>query len=177
MLRNRLIFAAEGLKVTRTRPNNAPLPITLQEMKAYLKVDFDAEDELISGLIDEIVSDVENRLGIALIPNTEVTFTLMQWPNLVQFPVNLGHKEIISVEIDGEAVTDAELYGGDLKLQHQGRGLLKVVYTCGACPVDIKSIIRRMVADLYEYRDSSGDYDPSKLLKRLERYRNMAYVA
>ena len=183
MLRNPINLPNEGLSVYREWPNNAVMPVSLELVKQHLKVDYDNEDSLIQSYIDGIVWKVEQAYSIALVPDTTVTFTLNQLNKHVPFPI-APQVSVQSVLIDGTATTDYNIYGvGDGKYimftaaTYQPQKQLQVNYTAGVEPSpEVKSLLLELIADAYEYRDSSRALLHTAF-KALGKYRNMAYAA
>lgn len=181
MLRNPLILNNEGLTVFREWPDSPQFPISLNDMKEYLRVDFDREDGLIQSLIEEVTWAIEEALSVSLVYGTEVNFTLKQWNKDVPLPIQ-PFTSITNVTIDGTANTDYTTFGASnakvIQLTSQGCGQLVVNYVSGFenVPPEFKSGIRRMVADLYEYRDSSFSVKTHSSFSPLRKYQNMYYV-
>jgi uncharacterized phiE125 gp8 family phage protein len=77
-------------------------PVTLSETKAHLRVDHDAEDALISGLIRAARDEVEKSTGTALIDQTW-RLTLDDWPTACIVPIGrYPVKEVLSVTAYGQ---------------------------------------------------------------------------
>ena len=81
-------------------------PVTIAEVKAWLKVDFSDEDDLITALIIQIRELAEEAAGLALVAKTVEYFEddreiISDWIKL-PYPV---HNAISEVVLDGETLT------------------------------------------------------------------------
>jgi hypothetical protein len=124
-------------------------PVTLADMKNFLRVDFAHDDALIGDMITSARQEIENRLNISIVKQRIELF----WPNYR--PLDwLPYSPVIeweSIEIDGEAVTPPQ----DDMLRYTA-GDLVAVYVAGYedVPRDITQAIRGIVK--YNY-DGEGD--------------------
>ncbi|MGE0280225.1 MAG: head-tail connector protein [Rhizobiaceae bacterium] len=157
----------------RTLPPEAE-PVTLAEAKAYLRLQSDSEDDLVTGLVKAAREDVERATGTALI-DQGWRLVLDAWPvngiaMLMPFPV----KEITSVTAygsEGEAwvvnpadyLLDANSRPARLYFETRPEPLrvmngIEIDFTAGfgeAGP-DVPDLLRRaillLVAHWYEFR-------------------------
>ncbi|MFB2551009.1 head-tail connector protein [Ensifer soli] len=96
-------------------------PLTLDEAKAHLRIDLDAEDELIAGLIAAARAHLENETGLALMART---FRLYRddWP--ASGIVEIGRWPVTAIEAvtvyDGDGVAIAPALGA-ARLDGQAR--------------------------------------------------------
>lgn len=82
----------------------APLsePITLEDLKIYLKLEIDDDDNLLNALIEASTVHLESTLNMAFI-SQEWTWTLHCWPPYLNIPLFSAHeiKEIRVKKADG----------------------------------------------------------------------------
>ncbi|MCO5063121.1 MAG: head-tail connector protein [Rhizobiaceae bacterium] len=156
-------------------------PVTLAELKQYLRLSHSSEDELLAGLLRAAREDVERVTGLALIEQG--------WRLVMDRPMTGGMillprhpvREVVSVTLyaqDGTPqILDAGAYQTDtlsrparILLAEQAGGLramngVEVEFTCGfgeAGP-DVPDLLRRAITHLaahwYEFRTSFGPSD------------------
>lgn len=162
---------------TVTSDSNAE-PISLEDMKVFLRVDHNDEDSLIESLIASARDHVEALTGRAL---RERTYAL----TLDRFPTSLELHEAPFVEVDSVAYYDSanesQSFSVDnLEYIHQLRTTLKlkpsvsapsvadrtdavtITYTAGygdnagECPEGLKQAVRFLTAHYYENRSAIG---------------------
>lgn len=157
----------------RTLPPEAE-PVTLAEAKAYLRLQSDSEDDLVTGLIKAAREDIERATGTALI-DQGWRMTLDAWPaNAVAMLTPYPVREISSVTAygsEGEAwvvnpadyFLDANSRPARLHFETQPEPLrvmngIEIDFTAGfgeAGP-DVPDLLRRaillLVAHWYEFR-------------------------
>ena len=138
-------------------------PISLADAKNYLKIDFNDDDDLISSLIIAARVRLEKYAGIAMSPRTlQVVAYIDEFIEPPYAPIN----EIISVEYwDGESWVMMELgdyreLGSIYKKVYMVANQMmeyRLTYTCGytTTPDVIKTALYKVLADLYDYRESS----------------------
>lgn len=138
-------------------------PITLSEAKNYLKVDFDDDNDLITGLIASARVRLEKYAGIAMSARTlQVVAYVDEFIELPYAPLNT----ITTVEYwDGSgwvamALGDYYVLGTTYKkiyMVANNRMEYRFTYTCGytTIPAPMKTALYKLLADLYDYRESS----------------------
>ncbi len=137
-------------------------PVTLEQAKAWLKIDFDAEDELIEMLISAAREKAEHYCNARFVTTTlketfsrnSIMVTLAVGPNIVITEVAAGTNELVED-------TDYEIHTDDkqtlVKMLKTYDDPLEITYTAGygaatAVPKSIKQAILLTVADRYENR-------------------------
>lgn len=144
-------------------------PVSAAELKACLRVTFDAEDDLISALIPAARGRIEAELGLALAP---AGFRETFGPG--EGPVALARSPLVTVDAvsagDGQGgwtALDASAYtvwGAERPPRVARRGLapaaLRIDYTAGfaACPEPLRQAVLVLAAESYERR---GDPAPT----------------
>lgn len=131
-------------------------PISLDEAKNYLKIDFDTEDTLLAEMITSAREQAELFCNRSFVPKTiEFSTKDFEDPVLLPFP---NHTKITSVVVDGEAVeyTSTGLTQLEIEVTVIGKEL-KVVYQAGGEITKAeKEALKKVVADMYRNRDESG---------------------
>lgn len=164
----------QEIAISNTEPTNEP--VTLTEIKNYLKIDYLTDDTLLSTLIFSARKQVENELGG--LPIVKRTFTQTQtggvdFIELFRSPVNsiTSVTYFESFDSTGEtlAITDYRLANGNIyhidgyfKVGRLANGY-SIVFNAGlvddttngaaSAPSAIKTAIMRYVAYLYENRE------------------------
>lgn len=147
--------------------NTTPItePVTLPQMKEWLRVDFEIDDTIITDLITASRAGVEQYCNISIVEKT-ITVTA-DWNGEWELPY-APVKSVTSVQSNTGGDYTAETgykMDGDL-LQFTGR--VKIAYVAGMdeIPADLIADIKRVVAYLYEHR---GDEPLSSLQGGQER--------
>lgn len=138
-------------------------PVTLTEAKNYLRVDYPEDDTLIEALITSARVRLEQYAGVAMTQrNLQVIAYMDEFIELPYVPIG----NLLSVEYWNNE-SWIELSEGDYNTL--GSNYLKVyavtypsgeyrfTYTCGYCDATptMRTAVFKMLADLYEYRESS----------------------
>ena len=138
-------------------------PITLAQAKNYLRVDFDDDNDLITALIISARLRLEKYAGIAISPRTlQVVAYVDEFIELPYAPLN----NITLVEYwDGSGwvamgLGDYYILGTTYKkiyMVANNRMEYRFTYTCGytSVPQPIITALYKLLADLYDYRESS----------------------
>jgi uncharacterized phiE125 gp8 family phage protein len=138
-------------------------PITLSEAKNYLKVDFDDDNDLISSLITSARVRLEKYAGVAMSTRTlQVVAYVDEFIELPYAPINTISKveywnneswvEITVGQYNVLGTTYKKLYM--TAFSHME---FRFTYTCGytTTPPVMKTALYKILADLYDYRESS----------------------
>lgn len=138
-------------------------PITLVEAKNYLRVDYPEDDDLIEALITSARVRLEQYAGVAMTNRTLQVVAFMS--EFIELPyVPMGTLLTVEYWNDQDWV---ELQEGDYNIigitttkiyaVSYGAGEYRFTYTCGYNEVvpTMKTATYKMLADLYEYRESS----------------------
>ena len=149
-------------------------PVTLDEAKAWLKVDFDDEDTLIENLITGVREKIEEFTGLALVEKT-IEYFDEEIPDdelVLPYP---EHDEITEVKINGEVTTNYAKSGLTqfvLKFLSyyftsdttpDDFGVYVKYTTTGNCPQGVKDEMLRLLAEKYNKRANSFDGSTSEL--------------
>lgn len=185
-----------GYKVTSAP---AAEPLTASEMKAYLKVDTDTDDTLITSLIKGARQYVEAYMGVALITQTiEEKWDAIP-PSINGAPASLlltvypvqSVTSVAYVDSDGDAQTWASsnyivdthrdaarilaAYGVSWPSLRAQANALTVTYVAGygdaatAVPAHILQAMRLIIADMYDNRTDSVRQLPTAAERLLDR--------
>jgi uncharacterized phiE125 gp8 family phage protein len=138
-------------------------PITLAEAKNYLRVDYSEDDALIEALITSARVRLEQYAGVAMTQrNLQVVAFMTEFIELPYVPIGT----LLSVEYWNNSEW-IELSEGDYNILGvntmkvyavaYGEGEYRFTYTCGYCDAtpSMRTAVFKMLADLYEYRESS----------------------
>lgn len=151
------------LRDVTTLVEPASEPITLAQAKNYLRVDFDDDNDLITGLITSARLRLEKYAGIAISTRTlQVVAYVDEFIELPYAPLN----NITLVEYwDGSGwvtmgLGDYYILGTTYKkiyMVANNRMEYRFTYTCGytTVPQPIITATYKLLADLYDYRESS----------------------
>lgn len=152
-------------------------PVTLTDMKAYLKVDFDDDDAVITDLISACRAALEEFCAISIVPKT-ITLTA-EWGGEWELPYG-PVTEVTSVEsrtsntyetqtVDENYYLDGESF---LSLRTNSCARSKIIYETGytTVPKDLILDLKRIVAYCYVHR---GDEAMTSLQSGLERPKSM----
>lgn len=140
-------------------------PVTLAEMKLYLRVDHDAEDALIGELITAAREWAETHTEKAIVQQS-VTAYFDQFTREIELP--LGNvNSVTAIRSDGDVLApesyrllvgspSAVYFIGTLPRAEDGSQSIEVEYSAGyaEAPKRIKQAIKIMVADMYEHREA-----------------------
>lgn len=129
-------------------------PVTLAQMKEWLRVDFDEDDDVITALIVAARQGVEMFCNISIV-DKNITMTA-DWAGEWELPYG-PVKTITTVASDAtlQVLDDGYFTDGTLfKTLRFNCGRVKVVYNAGytTVPSDLITDIKRVVSYLYEHR-------------------------
>jgi hypothetical protein len=134
-------------------------PVTLSDIKAWLKVDFSTEDTLITALITEVREHIEQFTGRSLVASTIVLTVYGE----ADEPVYLPFPDIDEItESLPDSITEK---GGKRKYIILGTdGEYQITYkTLGNCPSGVKLAIKKAVAENYINRQNTTELTAVKL--------------
>ena len=143
------------------------MPLNLEEVKTYLKIDHDIEDDLLMDFTKCVVEKFESYTEMLLMKQVcSVTYSNI-CGSLVILPVKTTNK-IISVSIDKEPIIDAGfklLERNKLDLGHIIHcDILNIVFEAGVAEFGnqisshLKILLLQHIAHLYENRVPSADF-------------------
>lgn len=137
--------------------------VTLLEAKNYLKVDYQDDDELIESLIKTAQDRLEKYAGIAMTPRKLMVFAyvdeFIELPyaptdaiESVEYYDNGTWVDMVLGDYNVLGITYKKVY-----MVANNRMEYRFIYTCGyqEVPAQMKMATLKMLADLYEYRESS----------------------
>ena len=134
-------------------------PITVNDMKAWLKVDFSTEDALITALITEVREHIEQFTGRSLVASTIVLTVYGE----ADEPVYLPFPDVDEItESLPDSITEK---GGKRKYIILGTDAeYQITYkTLGNCPPGVKLAIKKAVAENYVNRQNTTELTAVKL--------------
>lgn len=154
----------EGLRVSVTV--DASEPVSLSDMKAYLKVDYSDDDDEITELIKVARKTVEGYISRKIGSQTlKATWTKYhQTTRLPYAPINsvttvktVDQDTLTTLTEDTDYFVQADEY---LEFSSAGSTGLEVIYTAGytTVPDSLLVAIKRLVAKMYEFR--GDDVEP-----------------
>lgn len=136
--------------------------VTLQEAKAYLKVDFNDDDTLIQTLIEASEDWVSKETNHVLTPTTKQLEKGCY--KIFDFPINSVTGDVV--------VKDCDLYS-EVTVKN-GTAVLNVGYTLSSdVPEALKVAVKKMVVYLYENRDmyeATKSQDVQLLISKYRRF-------
>lgn len=148
------------------------LPLSLQEVKHYLRVDFESDDEMIKKMIAAATSVFERNTSLALINQVwsisytdleKFEFELSISPVVKLLEIELINWEYCRVNIDVSSVILLPEISTIRFRQFPYAYMLKVKYLAGMSeaseyiPSDIKSVLLTHIAAMYEHRSIMAD--------------------
>lgn len=146
-------------------------PVSLVDVKSYMKVDFNDENDLITSLITGAREAIEEFTGLALVTKTVEAFytndEVVEMEREIELPFP-AHNEITEVKVNDVVTTDYTKTGltrfivnipfvssslSSSGIDNEG---VKITYTTsGDCPEAIKTEIKRMILQQYEQRGNT----------------------
>lgn len=162
-----------------------PAPVSLQEVKAYLRIAGSEEDAVIAGLVRVAADMCEAFTGRALIDRQveETVPATGAWTRLGAAPVR-AIEAVAAIGADGVAAAlPADAYAIDVDAAGEGwvrapgatSGRLQVQYRAGLAgdpnqvPEPLRQGIVRLAAHLYAHRSEAGDSGPPAAVTALWR--------
>jgi hypothetical protein len=137
-------------------------PITLDEAKAYMKVDYTDEDTLIGIIISAVREEVEEFTGLSLAINTiEVFDDEIQEEIRLPYP---AHDEILELKLNGVVSTDYTKTGMNQFVVYPAqisvvgiaeRGIYCKYTTKGTCPAGVKLELLKIIDERYRNRGNT----------------------
>ena len=143
--------------------NEGAEPVSLTEVKSYLKVDFTTEDTLITSLIKMVRQQIEKFTGLSLVSKTIEYFDEeIDEEILLPFP---EHDEIEELKLNGSVSTSYIKTGltqflikpnsTNILDGAEDYGIYVKYTTTGNCPEGIKLEILRLLAEKYVNRGNT----------------------
>lgn len=168
-------------------------PVSLAEVKAYLRIEQDTEDALLAGMIRTARGLCEAFTGLVLIA-TRFVQTEVETPAATIRLARTPFRALVSVSVRTAAGVLQPLVGGSYTLteQNDGGACLRVTAPVGqgerieidywaglaadwnGVPTDLRQGIMRLVSHLYAHRDDPEESGPPVAVAALWRpYRRM----
>jgi hypothetical protein len=140
---------------------SGPEPVSLTEMKLWMKVDFTSDDSIISSLITTARRVLEKYMGITMGQRT-YTMQMEVCDDWVDVPYGPLDSVTSITRIDGvgatEAITDYEVRNRRILLNQTG--IMEIVYDASfTVPEDLKTDIKKLVAYYYQNRGLQFESD------------------
>ncbi len=136
------------MKITKTVIGAEP--VALDEVKEYLSVTHDDQDEMIDALITSARQTLELHTGLSLVKTVVTVQTVIHDSRTLPYgPV----QEITSITIDGEDVSD-DVECGVI----EGEGVLEAEYVAGPYPCELA--LKELIMYMYENRGGGVEYPP-----------------
>ena len=134
-------------------------PVTLNEVKAWLKVDFATDDSLITDLIKAVREHVEQFTGRSFVASTIVLTVYGEAGEILRLPFP---------DVDEITLSEPDTYtesGGKVKrLLFEATGEYIITYkTLSNCPTGVKMAILKAVAENYTNRQNTNEFSAMKL--------------
>ena len=135
-------------------------PVTVEEAKAWMRVDYDDDNDLIEGMIKSARQSIEQFINLALVDKTvliDVT-TTCETDN-IRLPFIDTIEEIDIEDIDGEDDVDVENYkirGAGVKVNYGGYFSISYDIEPGEVPEGLKEAIKMEVAERYANRGENN---------------------
>jgi hypothetical protein len=103
-------------------------PITLLEAKQYLRVLYDADDDVIEQLITQARQTLEQATNLSLVEQ-DITLVNDSYLNKLRLPYG-PITAVTSIDLDGEDILSTALYDVG-RIVYSGDGVLTVEYSAG----------------------------------------------
>lgn len=160
------------LKVTKQR--TAPLPLTLQQVKDWLRIEYDTDDTLLTNLIDETASLLEEYLNVSLVTTTITVLAT------ARTELTLPYGPVISVtSVKDKDGNDVEYEFNGFTITYKSYTETTTFYEAGFAQVDAGLQLgwKEVIAWLYENRgDSAGFMDMLRQNANLNVYRQKIWI-
>lgn len=134
-----------------TRAITGSEPVTLNEMKSYLKVDFATDDTLITQMIKSARELCEEFTGRSFVESEILWIVEAESGDVIRMP----YPDIYEVfDADGVSFRGVSI----VRAIFQYSGTFEIEYTtAGNCPEGVKLAIMKAVAESYENRENTSD--------------------
>jgi hypothetical protein len=143
------------MDVTRTITGTEP--VTLNEMKLFLKVDYATDDALITQLIKSVREHCEEFTGRSFVESDVLWVVEAEAGDIIRLP----YPDIYEVaDVDGVSFRGVSVkraifqYSGEFEISYS---------TVGNCPEGVKLAIMKAVAEAYENRQNTTDGSAGRL--------------
>jgi len=145
-------------------------PLSAAVVKAWLKVDFDTEDALITSLITGVRQKIEEFTGLALVVKTIEYFDeIIEEEFLLPYP---EHDAISEVKVNGVISTDYTKTGLNQFIvrpnivtttSENDSGFYCKYTTTGNCPEGIKQEMLKLISEKYRKRGNTFNGSTTEL--------------
>ena len=146
------------MDIKRTTIDGSSEPVTVTEVKSYLKIDFTDDDTLIETIISGVREMAEELTGLSLIPSTIVYFEDSDYDDEIRLPYP-EHSAVTAVTQNGDDILSDCIITGEtekvVKLPYIYDGIKITYTTLGTCPAGVKLALLKAIADIYEKRGNT----------------------
>ena len=140
-----------------TRAITGSEPVSLNEMKSYLKVDFATDDTLITQMIKSARELCEEFTGRSFVESDVLWIVDAEAGDVIRLPYPDIYEVFDSAGISFSGVSI-------VRAIFQYSGTFEIEYTtAGNCPEGVKLAIMKAVAESYENRENTSDGSLSRL--------------
>ena len=145
-------------------------PVTLDEVKLFLRIDQGEEDALLEHLIRSARLQIEHRASLVMIERP-VRIQVSARRTEVRLPLEPVH-ELISAKIDGEdipAQLEARSHPPRVRFAHAPDAIVTFDLRAGFgpmpedVPVPLRQAVLLLVADAFEHREREAGFDRTSL--------------
>ena len=143
------------LKIYRTHTGLSPF--TVEEVKEWLRVEFDAEDSLIKNLTDRAIEMIEQYLNISIIDSTVKIEATGREELYLPFQPVVNIVEVVEPKTLDPVEYEEEIYG--LRFSFPYSNILVTYDTRGFLDIGLKTAILEVIAKLYENRGDEIDFN------------------
>ena len=147
-------------------------PITLSELKTYLKVDFDEDDTLLGDMITAARELAEEFCGRSFVIKT-IELTEIDYDEKYTLPFP-DHDEVSEIKINDVDYSDSTFIIGNVEktlqlpftvetISEDNAGLYVKYTTKGTCPKAVKIAMMKTIAEAYDNRGNANEENLTEL--------------
>jgi hypothetical protein len=128
-------------------------PVSLEEVKAWLQIDFADFDDLLSGMITGARQAIESYTNLSIVDDDvtlEVETTCER--DRVILPYALSVDQVTVKDVDGNTVSGCKLKGAQLKIGQIGEFEISYSASMDSVPEGLKEAIKCEVAERFSKR-------------------------
>lgn len=143
-------------------------PVTLNEAKLWLKVDYTADDTLITDLISHCRELIENYIERSLVASTVTVEVFAEGTYILPLP---NHISVDAVTLDGAATDEYIATGTSLKrITFTSTGVYRITYKTDSLVFPaLKTLLKKLIAHNYENRNAISEM-PKDIYSALMQY-------
>lgn len=147
-------------RIQVTEETSITEPVELEDAKEWLRVDYDDDDDLITGMIKSARQSIEQFLNIALVDKSVVLDVITTCEtDVIRLPY-VESAEIEIEDIDDDEAVDTENYkvrGAGVTVNYAGYFSITYDIEAGEIPEAIKEGIKMEVAERYANRGENDN--------------------